>query len=936
MCPVIPGADAVPHPCLNNSIFAGPTNLRRVAIMNRSFASHIELVNLSGSAARAGERSKRESGKLVCGRLLSLVWLAVMVLFATSSGFSQETSSLTGTAKDQTGLAVPTATITLTNAKTAEVKKTAADATGGYSFTGLAAGSYTIGVTAPGFAAAQQAVSIPAGEAVTADIALMIAGEVQSVSVSGETDPYNVVPAQETNAAFGLPEKIEDIPRTVSNADSEMLNLYSARTVNDLVVVVPGSFTGAYFGIPGSVFLRGDIADNYFRGFRRVENRGNYETPVSAADHIEIVEGPPSPIYGPGRIGGFMNFYPKTVRSEGAKWLDKGQGALQVRFGEFSDNVGSAEYGLPFKVASHRAGAYVFFEDKDSGSFYKGVFDKYKVGQLAVDMELSPKWRLAYGFQGFNEGGIQALGWNRVTQDLIDHQNYLSGSPAVNLSSNGKDIGPQDIAPGQLNTFAFQQDMGAVFPYYSNSVDYALDPATVHMVKLPRNQILVDDANDFLHATTYTAYFDVVGDLKPGVTFKNQSFFDRLNSQKFSSYGFGADYRPWTVENKSTLSFSWHPNSVITMNAFSGFDYTRLQVSAGEERDDYQVVDRRDISVGATANDRMEGPWTSNPRIPFQYLNIGLYSDYGLFWLSNIDFWNRLVVTIGARYDRDSPDFWGRDSGYGALTHETASNNAGMLNGSVSYRLPFQLNPYFTVATSRFLDLGQGNEIDASEIPNGTYIEPSSLYEAGIKSNQDHKFYGALSLYRQKRSQWNSQTISLDYFKSKGAELELRAFLAKRISLTGAFTWQEPQELNAPFLLAIPPTLLGLTPEQGYGGKFEGVATIFPHTGAYQVAGQPHWVASPFGTVNVTKNIGVLVGTTWVAAVRAGYVSPIILPSYSVWRGSVFYRREKYQVNFGINNMFDATYFQSQYLFEDSLVKPGEGRYVGGTVKYTF
>ena len=50
------------------------------------------------------------------------------------------------------------------------------------------------------------------------------------------------------------------------------------------VTVSSGTFTGSYFGIPGSVFIRGDIGDNFFRGFRRVENRGNYETPVAATD----------------------------------------------------------------------------------------------------------------------------------------------------------------------------------------------------------------------------------------------------------------------------------------------------------------------------------------------------------------------------------------------------------------------------------------------------------------------------------------------------------------------------------------------------------------------------------------------------------------------------------------------------------------------------
>ena len=882
--------------------------------------------------------------KTTFARVSRVALFIILALATISAAYAQESASVTGNVSDQTGSIIPNAAITLSNVKTAEARKTTSSETGGYEFFNLAAGDYTITVAVPGFTQLTKPVTVGVGQALTLPLTMEIAQEVQSVSVSGAADPYNVVADVPTVSALGLPQKIDEIPRSLTNVDSSLLNLYSARTVNDLVAVVPGSYTGAYFGIPGGVFLRGDIADNYFRGFRRVENRGNYQTPLDASDHIEVLAGPPSPIYGPGRIGGFMNFYPKTARSEAAKWLSKGTGSLTTRFGQYADALGSAEYGFPFKVHDHRAGAYVFFEDKDSGSFYTGVYDKYIIGQLALDMELSPKWRLAGGFQGFNDQGNQALGWNRVTQTLIDTHMYQAGGELVNLSSNGKDVGPQDIPAGTLNQFVFQQNYGSIFNvanFGSIASDYMLDPSTMKMVKLPLNQILVDTKSDFLDADTYTAYFDVVGDLGHGMTFKNQSFFDRMNSQKFSSYGFGADYRPWEVENKSTLSFSWLPAETIVMNAFAGFDYTRVQVAAGESRNAYQAVDRRDISVGPTANDRFEGPWTSNGQIGFQYFQKGLYSDVGLFWLSNFQFWQKLMVTIGGRYDRDSPDFWGRDGldyALDPLTEAKSSNNAGMLHGSVSYRLPLHLTPYFTVATSRFMDLGQGNEIDYSEIPNGTYIEPSTLYEAGVKTDLDGKFFGSLAYYHQKRSQWNTQSLSLDFFSAKGAEMELRAFLLKRLSLTGAFTWQEPQQLNAPIILAVPPSALGLTPQQGYGGKFLGITSIFlpPHPGPYSVAGQPHWVFSPFATVNVTKNIGALIGTTWTSSVKAGYISGVVLPSYQLWRGGAFYRRERMEFNVGVNNMFNQVYFQSQYLFEDSLVKPGALRDVSGSVKYTF
>ncbi len=892
---------------------------------------------LSIFAVNAPRRSNSPyftSGVLSRRNLLGFVLLTAWLFLSVSVGLCEDAATLSGTVKDQTGSAIPSAEVTLINQRTSDKRKSVTDATGTYSFKDVTAGDYRLQTSAPGFADLQKTIALSAGQAANMDLAMALPVKAQSISVDAKIDPYDVVPVTPTGSVFGLDQKIEDIPRSISTADSELLNLYSVKTVNDIVTVASGTFTGSYFGIPGSVFIRGDIGDNFFRGFRRVENRGNYDTPLSATDHIEIVKGPPSPIYGPGRIGGFMNFVPKSVRSESAKWLEKPHGAVTVTYGQYDEKVGSAEYGMPFMIGSHRSGMYVFFEAQDSHSFYKGIGNRYKMGQIAFDTELSSKWRLAYGFQGYHNEGTQNLGWNRVTQDLVDHQTYLAGTPLINLSANGYNIGA-NIPPGLLSTYAWQQNMGAVFPYYGNASLYALDPTTVHTVQLPFNQIMVD-AGDFSRATTTTAYFDAIYDVKPGITFKNESFYDKLDHDKYSSYGFGASYYPWTVENKSTLSFLWNPHPAVSVQSYAGFGYRRVETTAGEERDQYQVVDRRDVSIGSTPNDRFQGPFNSNGQIPFNYYQTGSYSDVGLFWLSNVVLWNRVVVSAGARFDRYSPDFWGQDS-VGPLVHGTATNNAGTYNASVSYRTPFHLEPYFTVATSHFLDLGQGNELDTSQIPGGTYIQPSSLYEGGVKTaGLNEKVYASLAVFRQKRSSFDRLSLQTDYYQTKGAELEARAFLLKRLTLTGTLTWQEPEQLNIPYLLGIPPSLLGLTPEQAYGGRFVGQANIFGLKAPYQVGGQPHWVASPFAMVNATKNIGFLLGTTWVSSVKAGYVSDVILPSYALWRGSVVLQKSKYQLNLGINNLSDAKYFQSQYLFWDVLIKPGALRSVGATFKYTF
>jgi iron complex outermembrane receptor protein len=374
----------------------------------------------------------------------------------------------------------------------------------------------------------------------------------------------------------------------------------------------------------------------------------------------------------------------------------------------------------------------------------------------------------------------------------------------------------------------------------------------------------------------------------------------------------------------------------VNLSAQTGFSFRRVEVNAGEERDWYQVIDRRDLSLGARPNDRFQGPYNSNGSIFFQYYQTGNYKDAGLYWLSDLQLWSKLNATVGVRYDRYSPDFQGRFSGE-PLAPGKSSDNAVTYNTSLSYRLPIHLQPYATYATSRFLDLGQGNELEVGQIQNGTYIQTSNLYEAGVKTaGLQEKIYASMAFFRQKRSSFNTLARSEDYFLTKGVEAEARAFVAKRVSLTGTLTWQDPRQLNVPFLLGIPPDLLGLTPQQAYGGRFIGLADIFGLKAPYKVGGQPHWVSSPFATINVTRDAGFTIGTTFVSSVATGYVSSVKLPAYAVWRGGAFFKKGPYRVNFAMNNMFDKTYFQSQFLFWDVFIKPGALRTATATVSYNF
>ena len=145
--------------------------------------------------------------------------------------------------------------------------------------------------------------------------------------------------------------------------------------------------------------LRGNARITSLRGFRRIENRGNFPTPIAGTDYVEIVKGPPPPVYGGGKVGGILNFIPKTAKSKTAKFIDKPVGIITTTVGSYGKKLASIEYGTPFTLFGQKSvGAYAFLEHEDStSSYYHDIYNKDTLFQLAVDTELSDSVLLEYG-----------------------------------------------------------------------------------------------------------------------------------------------------------------------------------------------------------------------------------------------------------------------------------------------------------------------------------------------------------------------------------------------------------------------------------------------------------------------------------------------------------------------------------------------------------
>jgi iron complex outermembrane receptor protein len=209
-------------------------------------------------------------------------------------------------------------------------------------------------------------------------------------------DPVGLLERVPSDTVFGLSKPLLETPRSASFVSAVTLDRYGVRTIDDLVEVSPGAFTDSYYGVAGSLALRGTLAENYFRGFKRVENRGTYPTPRPAADRVEIVRGPPSPLYGPGKVGGLLNFSPRTARVAD-RYIAEPTGEIEVSAGAYGLKRLAGQLGLPASFGAVEGGLYAYAEAEDADSFYRGVHPSHQLAQLSAEFDLQDGWTLSFG-----------------------------------------------------------------------------------------------------------------------------------------------------------------------------------------------------------------------------------------------------------------------------------------------------------------------------------------------------------------------------------------------------------------------------------------------------------------------------------------------------------------------------------------------------------
>ena len=424
-------------------------------------------------------------------------------------------------------------------------------------------------------------------------------------------DPLRALGTAPSDSSFGFTKSLLETPRSVSFISEQQINLFGISTVDDLTRLVPGTFTNTRYGLQGGVNVRGVPSDMYYRGMKRLQMQGHVRTVLSAMDGIEVIKGPPSPIFGMGRIGGYQNLVPKSSRASTGAYMSRlrrvrADDARQLRpqrdcrQASAARSARSASKAVSTCSACSRTRTRMSSRSVRARSSCRGrsrsKMRSAPSGSSSADRRRSRSRRalvLAASRRTWSTTGTYLRGQPMVNLDFDgdgrigvvesytaspvrgnDHRDEPGAEPAVRvadrpaaLCSTSEDFPQVPGIPATMLDYLnahpeidchaadVMRSMPAGGPLPLSGqlpVGMVLDPCTVSYapVDYRGNGAFEREQN----ADQRLAFIDLINDSNPDFTMKNQFLYDNINSFKDSWQPYGENQYIKAVEEKFTVT----------------------------------------------------------------------------------------------------------------------------------------------------------------------------------------------------------------------------------------------------------------------------------------------------------------------------------------------------------------------------------------------
>ena len=787
-------------------------------------------------------------------------------------------------------------------------------------------------------------------------------GAMEEIVVVGD---LGSLPGKDVESIFGFGKSILETPRSASTVSEEMMERFNMLDIDELIALAPGSFTQSFFGVAGGLDIRGTPGETYFRGVRRLDNPGNYPTPIGASDRVDVVRGPASPIYGPAKMGGYLNFNPKSARiEETGQFIPEAEGGLALTTGSWNKAIVTAEVGGPGILGEQPFGYYIYGEVEDSGSYYDHSDTDQQLLQMSFDTDLVSGTRLQFGGMFHRYRGNQNAGWNRLTQELIDHGTYITGSPPAGLDANGDgrishqeydangdgftDYNPfhsPALVPGDAKTLAQLEATNFVG---SLSALALVNPGRA---TIDGSTVLVAP-EDRLDNDVTTLYFDFSQETESGWIRENKLFFEQYENVNENAYGFSQFHDSWVLEDKLIFTKTYNLDGLTASLQIS----PSFRQTTFKHGDDYtnEHFDRRDLTGPSTALDKR----VLATQIDDDYTEYyeGDYSNLGFAVLTDLAWNNGLGMVLGLRYDYlditsrqpidklllASSNHFCTD-GSCVVTEASGSEDGISWNFSLNYETEIGLIPYITASEQSTMIVGQGAEVKTEDLRDGDTFDTSSLLEIGLKGSLlDNRLYFAIAAYQQERTDFSAQqTVTNQTTETEGIEAEVRWVPHEQLLLTLGYSRIEVINVNSRengdrFSFFGCDDLPNVPCHALYGGTLAGnVSTLA--SGARR-AGMPENIYSITGTWDFQNGWTANGSLVEVEATPASFSNSVRLPGYTLVNLGFSWELDNWLVSVSGKNLLDERYFRANFpnLFGGVIVLPELPRHYTARLQYRF
>ena len=245
--------------------------------------------------------------------------------------------------------------------------------------------------------------------------------------------------AQEKNRALDTvvvtatrsPKKLSETGRVVTIISAEQINRSQGKSLPELLNTVPGiTFSGANNvpGISSSVFLNGALSGNILvliDGFP-VNNAGSADGsydlnafPVDQIDHIEILKGSGSTLYGSDAVAGVINIITKHAKNQGLKTSVQLSGGSYNTFKESAGIIGTLKNtGIAVNLSNTDSRGFPAATDTTGKGRFRNDDFHQRSASVNINQRITDKFSLNGNLQTTYNKGHLPYG------AFIDDKNY--------------------------------------------------------------------------------------------------------------------------------------------------------------------------------------------------------------------------------------------------------------------------------------------------------------------------------------------------------------------------------------------------------------------------------------------------------------------------------------------------------------------------------